>query len=69
MNTLFKLSLTMLMATALASFTILIYLVFASDDPYNKYAVAEQSALVIIPLSIISLMLTIYTCDKEDSML
>ena len=69
MNTLFKLSLTMLMATALASFTILIYLVFVSDDPYNKYAVAEQSALVIIPLSIISLMLTIYTCDKEDSML
>ena len=69
MNTLFKLSLTMLIATALASFTILMYLVFASDDPYNKYLIAKKSASVIIPLSIISLMLTIYTCDKEDSML
>ena len=69
MNVIFKLSLTMLIATALASFTILMYLVFASDDPYNKYAVAKNSASVIIFLSIISLMLTTYTCDKEDSML
>ena len=69
MNTLFKLSLTMLMATALLSFAVLMYLVFASDPAYNKYAVAEQSASVIIFLSIISLMLTIYTCDKKDSML
>ena len=69
MNTLFKLSLTMLIATALASFTILMYLVFASDDPHNKYLIAKKSASVIIPLSLISLMLTTYTCDKEDSML
>ena len=69
MNVIFKLSLAMLIATALLSFAVLMYLVFASDPAYNKYAVAEQSASVIIPLSLISLMLTIYTCDKEDSML
>ena len=69
MNTLFKLSLTMLIVTALASFTILMYLVLASDDLYNKYLIAKDFAPVIIFLTIISLMLTIYTCDKEDSML
>jgi len=69
MNILFKISLVVLIATALASFTILMYLVFASDDPYNKYLIAKNSASVIIPLSFTSLMLTTYTCDKGDSML
>ena len=69
MNVIFKLSLAMLIATALLSFAVLMYLVFASDDLYNKYLIAKDFAPVIIFLTIISLMLTIYTCDKEDSML
>lgn len=69
MNVLFKISLATLIATALASFTILMYLVFADDSPYNKYLIAKQASLVIIPSSFISLMFTTFTCDKEDSML
>ena len=64
MNTLFKLSLATLITVALASFAILMYLVFANDSPYNKYLIAKQASLIIIPASFISLMLTCFTCDK-----
>ena len=64
MNTIFKLSLAVLIAVALTAFSILMYLVFANDPAYLKYAVAKQSSLVIIPMSFISLMLTCFTCDK-----
>lgn len=67
MNTLFKLSLTMLIATALASFSVLMYLVFADDTAYNKYLIAKQASLIIIPSAFISLMLTCFTCDKADN--
>lgn len=69
MNVIFKISLATLIATALASFTVLMYLVFADDTAYNKYLIAKQASLIVIPLSCISLMLTTYTCGKEDSML
>ena len=69
MNTLFKLSVAMLIATALVSFTILMYLVFDSDPAYIKYLIAKKSASVIIPSSFISLIFTCFTCDKGDSML
>ena len=64
MNILFKISLATLITVALASFSVLMYLVFASDDPYNKYMIAKQSSLIIVPLSFISLMFTCFTCDK-----
>lgn len=69
MNNLFKISLATLVATALASFTVLMYLVFADDTAYNKYLIAKQASLIVTPLAFISLMLTTYTCGKEDSML
>lgn len=70
MNNLFKISLAMLIATALASFTILMYLVFASDPAHTKYFIAKQASLIIVPLSVISLIFTCFTCEKgSDSML
>ena len=69
MNVIFKISLATLIATALASFTVLMYLVFADDTAYNKYLIAKQASLIVIPSAFISLMLTTYTCGKEDSML
>ena len=69
MNVIFKLSLAMLITVALTSFAILVYLVFADDSPYNKYMIAEQASLVIVPLSFLALMFTTFTCDKKDSML
>jgi len=67
MNAIFKLSLTMLIVTALTSFTVLMYLVFVSDPAYIKYMVAKQAALIIIPSSFISLALTCFTCDKANN--
>ena len=70
MNVIFKLSLATLITVALASFTVLMYLVFADDTAYNKYLIAERASLIVIPVAFISLMFTTYTCDKgRDSML
>jgi hypothetical protein len=64
MNVIFKLSLAMLIAVAIMAFAVLMYLVFAGDPAYVKYAVAKQASLIIIPSSFISLMFTCFTCDK-----
>ena len=69
MNVIFKLSLAMLIAVAIVAFSVLMYLVFADDTAYNKYLIAKQASLIVTPLAFISLMLTTYTCGKEDSML
>ncbi len=69
MNTIFKLSLAVLIATALVSFSVLMYLVFADAPAYIKYMIAKDSSLVIIPLSFLSLMFTTFTFSKGDSML